>query len=203
MKASSKLSFIWIALAFAAALVPSAAKADTYDIFVLDSDEGRFFRGMDAQGTVILAYDVATESTCLSPDTGCFRTYAYGAPTTFADTLPIITPDNGTPCTPSLPTGAIVYHGVCNNGYEAFLGKLSITQYQPFLYVGPDNLVLGRGTGQFVYINSEGDIVWNDPNREFWYEAIDTTTHVPEPTSLTLLATGALAALGAARRRLS
>src|ERR1700710_962938 len=172
MKSSSKFGLLCIALAFAAALVPSAAKADTYDIFVLASDEGRFFRGMDAQGTVILSYDVATQSTCLNPGTGCFTTYAYGAPTTSADTLPIITPDNGTPCTPSMPAGVIVYRGICNNGYEAFMGKLTSSQDKPFLYVGPDFNMLSSASGEgvFLYMNSEGDIVWNDPGLEFWYE---------------------------------
>ena len=94
-------------------------------------------------------------------------------------------------------------HAVCNNGREVFSARAT-GQVFADLYGGPNivNLFPGAGDGDFLYLNSEGDIVWNDPRTEFWFEAFDLTSQVPEPASLFLLGTGALAAVAAMRRRL-
>jgi len=182
-------------LAFVAFAGPATAKADTYIISFLNSDQGYHFYGMDDSGHVVLNNPGCGIS-------GCWLNYLDGSFVNTVFSAPSITADNGTPCTPSVPAGGSVIHGVCNNGRDAFTGFLSSGQVLPSIYVGPafQNLPY-RGDG-LLYMNSLGDIVFDDVFNEAWYEAIPATT--PEPAGLLLLATGALgiAAL-AARRRLA
>jgi hypothetical protein len=101
-----------------------------------------------------------------------------------------------------VPPGLTVLHAVCNNGSEVFSARAP-GQVIPDLYTGPDIVKTfpGEGAGFSFYLNSEGDILWDDPRTELWFEAFDLTSQTPEPASLFLLATGTLAAAGAMRRR--
>jgi hypothetical protein len=182
-------------------LIPSPALADTYKVFTLDSDEGRFVYGMNASGDVVLSSNADNQGNC-GQGVNCYKTFIGGAPTFSTNAPPpgfVI--DDGVPCSPAAP-GLTVLHAVCNNGREVFAARAP-GQVFPDLYTGPNivDLFPGQGAGNFLYLNSEGDILWNDPRTEFWFEAFDLTSQVPEPGSLFLLTTGALAAVETTRRR--
>jgi hypothetical protein len=74
------------------------------------------------------------------------------------------------------------------------------------VYTGPDPVlaqVSGALGGGLIFLNGQGDIVYDDVFDEDWFEAIDlTTAATPEPASLFLFGTGALGALGIMRKRL-
>lgn len=194
----------------ACALIPSPAHADTivpfspatpnYQVFLLDSDEARQVIGFDAQGDVVLGVDLF-EGGCYPASTACFETFQGGVYTGSNNTPPALAMDEGTPCSPALASGMMLFHAVCNNGREVFAAKAQGEQYAG-LYTDPATEVFpGQGTGVFLYLNSEGDILWNDPRSEYWFEAFDLTSKTPEPSNIFLLGTGALASLAAVRRR--
>jgi PEP-CTERM motif len=194
-----KLSFAAIIVQFLLTVAP--ALADTYQIFTLDSDEARFVYGMNPSGDVVLTVDDVSGQ-CVTV-VNCYETFIGGVLASRTNTPPPgFLNDDGTACSPTAPPGLTVLHAVCNNGREVFSARAP-GQLFPDLYTGPNiaDLFPGEGAGDFLYLNSEGDILWNDPRTEFWFEAFDLTSQVPEPASIFLLGTGGLAALEAIRRR--
>ena len=199
-----KSSRFWLCLATAIivqALLPTRpALADTYQIFNLGSDEARYIYALGSSGEVVIGYNT-TSNTCQLGDTNCFTTWVNGVGTT-SNTPPAIASDEGTPCTPSTPSGMQVFQAVCNNGREIMSAAFSGDSH-PAIYTGSDpSDYLAGFAGTLLYLNSEGDMVWNNPNSEFWFEAIDQTSQVPEPGSLSLLGIGIITAAGSIRRRL-
>jgi len=173
---------------------PSRSYADTYQIVFLDSDQNRFFTGMDDLGHVVLNDPGVF---CGPQASTCYETFDNGIRVGgFSSTAPNYTWDNGTPCIPSVSSGVSVYHGVCNNGRDAFTGVLSPGQLFGSVYAGsnpPLFLALTAGDSHYgpVYMNALGDIVFDDVFQENWYEAINLDTlPAPEPSSLLLIATG-------------
>jgi hypothetical protein len=187
-----------LALTALLALVSATrARADTYSVISLSSDQGYIFGGMNDLGTVVIENNL----NCL-PAT-CYYTFLNGVSTGHTTIAPTITLDDGTPCTPTVPAGGSVGSGVCNNGRDAFTGTLASSQVNPDIYTGLTDTVLAANSGGGpIYMNSLGDIVFDDIYSEDWYEAIDlTTAPAPEPGSFFLLATGALGLAFALRRR--
>ncbi|HEX3572802.1 MAG TPA: PEP-CTERM sorting domain-containing protein [Acidobacteriaceae bacterium] len=168
---------------------PTRSYADSYQVFNLGNSGGVFFQGMDDAGHVALTNNSLYFNFLNGVSTGPATT-----------TVPSFTLDNGTPCTPSVPTGGSVQHGVCNNGLDAFTGFLSPSQFHPNIYVGQSFLDIFNGGGGFIFMNSLGDIVFEDDFSENWYYAAPVPT--PEPSSLILLVTGIAAGAGLVRRKL-
>jgi len=189
LSVSSVAIAVFTLAAFAA---PASARADVYNISFLNSDQGYHFFGMDDAGHVVLNNPGCGIS-------GCWLNYLDGSFVNTVFSAPSITADNGTPCTPSVPSGGSVIHGVCNNGRDAFTGYLSAGQVLPGVYVGVAFQSFPYKGDGLLFMNSLGDIVFDDVFNEAWYEAIPATT--PEPAGLLLLATGALGIAALAMRR--
>jgi hypothetical protein len=196
------LSIVAIAAVILAA--PAKVFADTYQVFNLGSDQDYFFYGMDDSGDVVIDRpNGSANPACIASSSTCYISYFNGVFTGESLVAPTFTPDNGGACTPSLPPGTLLVRGVCNGGSDAFTGRFNPIPppYHYFVYAGPDNDLLGQG-GNFIYMNSLGDIVFDDIYDEYWFEAVDLTTEVPEPDSIFLLGTGAFVAATSTRRRL-
>jgi PEP-CTERM motif len=200
---SSKPGFSLAAILIQSCLLTaSPALADTYKVFTLDTDQDRFAYGMDASGSVVLSAQTGSSGQC-TIGINCYETFIGGVLAFRTNAPPpAFTLDDGTPCSPAAPPGLTVLHAVCNNGREAFSAQAPGQSF-PDLYTGPNivDLFPGQGGADFLYLNSEGDILWNDSRTELWLEAFDLTSQTPEPGSLFLLATGTLAAAEAMRRR--
>jgi hypothetical protein len=181
-----------VVIAVAMLFLPRPVFADTYQIF--DMGGPRVIYGIDTAGDVVI-FDPASD--CDIFDHPCYDHFHMGAIISFSTVPPALNYDNGTPCSPSLPPGTVISHGVCNGAREAF-GEVS-----PLLglYTGPDPVAdfVSGGVVNFIIMNASGDIAWSSPNGDM--EAYNLTAHAPEPNTLMLLATGTLGALGALRRR--
>ena len=102
---------------------------------------------------------------------------------------------------------------VCNNGHEIFGGYYFPPVPNPSLpndgelqgvWTGPNVTTdyLGPESFDGGFINSRGDAVFIDGlDDDLIFALDDTTSAVPEPASLILLATGCLSSLVLSRRR--
>jgi hypothetical protein len=204
-KLASKFSGRMMIVAILIFLISSRTtlKADTYQIFNLGTDAAVFFYGMDDSGAVVLSFDEA--GPC--ENEVCYKTFVNGLAGAFELDPPNLDYDSGGSCTPVFPLGAVIQHAVCNNGREAFSGFLTAGLRFPGIYTGSDSpsgllteIEANSGEGP-IFMNSVGDIVWDDHFSETFMEAVDLTPQVPEPGSISLLGIGALAAAGSLLHR--
>jgi hypothetical protein len=186
-----------IAIAASQLIAPTPALADTFAIFNLGNDNGHSIYGIDIFGTVVIQ----------SPN--LYQTYVDGALVNSSTTIPNLNYDNGTPCTPTVSAPVTWSSGIghtrCNNGHEVYFGTFPVppNSLGMGIFTGPDitDLLISTPLDQ-VAMNASGDFVWADGREELFFEAIDlTTAPTPEPGSILLVGTGALAAAAAMRRR--
>ena len=178
--------FSVFALFIALFAAPTRSFADTYQILNLQSDQGYFFYGMNQYGDVVM--NESYYSLCGMASPTCYETYVNGLPAGLTTTPPSLIYDNGGQCAPTLPAGESSLYAACNNGRVAFTGYLKPTQVMPSIYTGPSsnpsavNLFREKtATYTFIFINSQGDVVWDDVFDEEFFEAIDLTARSPNP----------------------
>jgi len=179
--------------------VPTASHADTYQIVALGIDNVHFY-GMDDSGHVVFFADFS----CGDPSQGCYEDFLNGVPVGRTSVAPAYAWDYTTG-TCVFPQPASAPCTISNNGRTAGIAVLQPNQDTLFVYSGsnpPQLLVTAVGIGGIFAMNGTGNIVFDNENLDEWYEAIDlTTASIPEPTSILLLGTGAIALAGMVLRR--
>jgi hypothetical protein len=183
----SRLVVVTICVAIALFLVPATAIADTYQFF--DLGTARPIYGIDTSGDVV----IVAPGSCGMFDNPCYLQFHQGVVISIEPTPPALDYDNGTPCTPVLPPGTVISHGVCNGSLFAY-GEVS-----PQLGLFAGTGFVHDGPVTFLVMNGSGDIAWSDGNDNT--EAYDLTAHAPEPNTLTLFVIGAIGGVEAVRRR--
>jgi hypothetical protein len=194
----------WIRVAIAALVVTpfSALKpalADTYTVYNLGNDQNLAMVGLTVSGAAVI-YNGA----CVFTSASCYTTYINGVPVNQSTTAPSLIYDNGGTCT-SLLSGFDINRAVCNNGRIGF-GTFydSTTGLAAGVYTGPDSspAYLFPGSLDGAFLNSSGDLLWDNGQANEFFEAIDTSASpVPEQPTLVLLATGLVALTTLIRRK--
>jgi hypothetical protein len=190
------------ALFFLPFSAPTASHADTYQIVGLGIDNVQFY-GMDDSGHVVL---YANWFSCGDPSQGCYEDFLNGAPVGRTSVAPTYAWDYVAGiCVSPRPASAPCL--ISNNGRTAGIAVLQPFADTVFVSSGsnsPQLLVTAAGIGGIFAMNGSGNIVFDNENLDEWYEAIDLSTApepVPEPASILLLGTGAIALAGMALSR--
>lgn len=185
------------------------AHADSFAITTIAHTHSANFLGIDAAGDFVV--DVSNSlshphpscgGVAVSPFSQCFETFYVGQTNpVFSTTAPNLTFDNGTACTPDPGAEFDVMNGRCNNGYEIFGAFSGPTRG---IWAGNDLALsfLNNGTFDGGFINSNGDAVFIDGLDNTLVFVDDATRNpIPEPASWLLIGSGAIAFIGALRRK--
>jgi hypothetical protein len=207
------LSAAAVAIAALPFTLPTSALADTFQIFNLGDANNHNVFGIDTAGAVVIQSPTGPNFAFL------YQTYLDGVLINSSTSIPSLSYDNGTPCTPTVSPGITWSPGLgatrCNNGHEVYFGTFPTPPPNPEtrgIFTGPNLtdrltdpalLFVDSSTLDQVVMNGSGDFAWVNGLEETIFEAVDQTpSKVPEPTSLFFLATGSLTLIGAIRRRL-
>lgn len=186
------------------------AHADSFTVTTVAYTHSANFLGIDSAGNFVVnvtnSLSYSPHPTCggaaVSPFSQCFETFYVGQTNpVFSTTVPNLTFDNGTPCTPDPGTQFDVLNGRCNNGHEIFGAFSGPTRG---IWAGDDLALsfLNHGTFDGGFINSNGDAVFIDGFDNTLVFVDDTTRNpIPEPASWLLIGSGAIAFVGALRRK--
>jgi hypothetical protein len=204
MSSSFRSCLATVAIILTTIVAAHTAKADTYQVTVVEHTQSENFLGIDDKGDFVINDNGTNAIKCGElPGDPCFEVFLVGQSPFFTTTAPVLAFDSGTPCTVVLDASfppQLAAPGVCNNGHEIFGFFTGTIQG---VFDGPDvsDLILSPGTFDGGFINANGDAVFIDGIADELIFAQDlSTASTPEPSSLLLLGTGCLSILGTLRR---
>ncbi len=190
--------FVVLCLAAGCLLTPSA-RADSYSIFNLGGDNVTLV-GLDASGNALLKQFGSCAGNGNS--NGCYEEFTDGAMVYRSDVAPTgFVADNGTAC--AAPAGLEqVGRSVCDNSFQvtgAYLGAMpGVWETYPGS-ASPGDFVY-EGSADVLFVNGAGDFVVADGLQDSVLQVM-AVAQTPEPSTMTLLATGAFGLCGLVKRR--
>ncbi len=189
------------------------AHADAYSLEVVAHTDAAGFYGIDAAGDFAIDWTQKPTPECGLHPTSCYATYYNNGSVTpvYTNAAPNLVLDNGSDCKPAIGGAFLVEAGICNNGHYIIQGVYNLPNNTQKIGIwgGPDPDVvanfLGYGLLDGGFMNSSGDAVYIDSSNDtlVFADDLSTSTVAPEPSSLILIGTGALAFLERLRRRLA
>jgi hypothetical protein len=187
----------FIALLIACCFAPKYTHAESYAVYAISGDNGYNLIGINAAGDVVIE---SSNGCSINDPNRCYETFSNGQLISESDTLTDFTPDNGTPCSYSAPSGVyLVGRSVCNDGQQV-AGVLNGEEAEILALTsgggGLGNFVL-NGSADVLFVNSSGDFLVTDGADDTILQVIAT----PEPAGVILLSTATFGIIWAARCR--
>ena len=187
-----------IAVCFLLGISSVAAHADSFQIFNLGGDDVSLL-GINAAGTALLHQFTGCNG--VNDPNYCYEEFSNGSLVYRADAAPTnFVAQNGTPCaSPAALTAS--GRSVCDGGFQVAGGYLGNQQgvWESFPGSSQPGSYVYNGSDDVLFVNAAGDFLVANGSADTVYQVMVSQT--PEPSSLLLLATGALALGGVVRRR--